>query len=129
MATSRVDLEKLVYLTELTGLRLEGPNGRPIGRVREAAVVPREHARRVSRFLFGSRKTLFEVRYDQVESISLDSIRLSDPSFAPYEETEEQLLLDRDLLDQQIVDVNGRKVVRVNDVALRLERSGGRDEL
>lgn len=129
MATSHVDLERLVYLTELTGLRVEGPNGRLIGRVREAAVVPREHARRVSRFLFGSRKTLFQVRYDQVELISLDRIVLSDPSFVPYEETEEHLLLDRDLLDQQIVDVNGRKVVRVNDVALRLERTANRDEL
>ena len=129
MATTRVDLERLVYLTELTGLRLEGPNGRLIGRVREAAVVPREHARRVSRFLFGPRKTLFQIRYDQVESISLDRITLSDPSFVPYEEVEEHLLLDRDLLDQQIVDVNGRKVVRVNDVALRIEGADQRDEL
>jgi Mg/Co/Ni transporter MgtE len=38
-------------------------------------------------------------------------------------------LLDRDLLDQQIVDVNGRKVVRVNDVALRIERTNAHDEL
>ena len=28
------------------------------------------------------------------------------------------LLLKRDLLDQQIIDVHGRKVVRVNDVEL-----------
>lgn len=28
------------------------------------------------------------------------------------------LLLDRDLLDQQIIDIHGRKVVRVNDVSL-----------
>ena len=29
------------------------------------------------------------------------------------------LLMDRDLLDQQIIDVHGRKVVRVNDVELQ----------
>ena len=28
------------------------------------------------------------------------------------------LLLKRDLLDQQIIDIHGRKVVRVNDVDL-----------
>jgi Mg/Co/Ni transporter MgtE/sporulation protein YlmC with PRC-barrel domain len=33
------------------------------------------------------------------------------------------LLLDRDLLDQQIIDVDGRKVVRVNDVNLEWEKN------
>ena len=33
---------------------------------------------------------------------------------------DDYLLLDRDLLDQQIIDVDGRKVVRVNDVNLAL---------
>jgi len=35
------------------------------------------------------------------------------------------LLLERDLLDQQIIDVHGRKVVRVNDVELRQEQTNG----
>ena len=34
--------------------------------------------------------------------------------------SEPLLLLDRDLMDQQIIDVHGRKVVRVNDVSLAL---------
>jgi len=33
------------------------------------------------------------------------------------------VLLERDLLDQQIIDVHGRKVVRVNDVVLEWEQS------
>ena len=36
--------------------------------------------------------------------------------------TDEYLLLDRDLLDQQIIDVNGHKIVRVNDVDLMWEQ-------
>ena len=39
------------------------------------------------------------------------------------------LRIDRDLLDQQIIDVNGRKVVRVNDVTFDLIREGVRDSL
>src|SRR5947209_19271637 len=35
------------------------------------------------------------------------------------------MLLYRDLLDQQIIDINGRKVVRVNDVELRPEPVNG----
>jgi len=38
-------------------------------------------------------------------------------------EDESQLMLERDLLDQQIIDVHGRKVVRVNDVDLIWEPS------
>jgi flagellar motility protein MotE (MotC chaperone)/sporulation protein YlmC with PRC-barrel domain len=129
MTTSTVGLERLVYLTELTGLRLEGPNGARIGRVREAAVAPREHPRRVSRYLFGDGKTRFQIRHDQIREITLDRILLADDQFIPYYMDESHLLLDRDLLDQQIVDVNGRKVVRVNDVALRIERTNAHDEL
>ena len=129
MTTSKVGLERLVYLTELTGLRLEGPNGARIGRVREAALAPREHPRRVSRYLFGDGKTRFQIRHDQIREITLDRIVLADDQFIPYYTDESHLLLDRDLLDQQIVDVNGRKVVRVNDVALRIERNNAHDEL
>ena len=129
MATTVADQDRLVYLTELTGMRLEGPNGARIGKIREAAVAPREHPRRVSAFLFGDSKTQFLVRHDQVSSISLDRIVLSDDRFIPYRSDEWHLLLDRDLLDQQIVDVNGRKVVRVNDVALKIERTNAHDEL
>src|ERR1051326_6331682 len=39
------------------------------------------------------------------------------------------LLLTRDLLDQQIIDVHGRKVVRVNDVDLNEEPLEGHVEL
>jgi flagellar motility protein MotE (MotC chaperone)/sporulation protein YlmC with PRC-barrel domain len=35
-----------------------------------------------------------------------------------FVKTDDYLLLDYDVLDQQIIDVNGRKVVRVNDVNL-----------
>src|SRR5690606_16385986 len=109
MTTTTVGLERLVYLTELTGLRLEGPNGARIGRVREAAVAPREHPRRISRYLFGEGKTHFQVRHDQIGEITLDRIVLADDQFIPYYGDESHLLLARDLLDQQIVDVNGRK--------------------
>ncbi|RMF82093.1 MAG: hypothetical protein D6744_06385, partial [Planctomycetota bacterium] len=81
MATAQVDLGRLVYLTELTGMPLRGPGGRRIGRVFEAAVIPTEHARRVALYLFGDRKSPFVVRHDQIESISLEGIVLRDPRF------------------------------------------------
>jgi len=129
MASVSTAQDRLVYLTELTGLRLEGPNGVRIGHVLDVAIAPREHPRRVSTYLFGDRRTRFQFRYDQVASITSDRIVLSDDNFAPYHPDDYRLLLAHALLDQQIVDVNGRKVVRVNDIALRIEHTSGRDEL
>ncbi len=124
MERTRTQSARLVYLTELTGMRLIGPQGTLIGRVREAAVSPREHPRRISRFLFGSGRTSFAVRWDQVRSVEEDGITLADESFTPYYGDDYHLLLTKDLLDQQIIDVNGRKVVRVNDVTLRVVANG-----
>ncbi|MGA7156323.1 MAG: CBS domain-containing protein [Acidobacteriaceae bacterium] len=45
-----------------------------------------------------------------------------------YKEHHDYLLLDYDLLDQQIIDVDGRKVVRVNDVNLAWEPGAGEGE-
>lgn len=124
MERTPADSVRLVYLTELTGMRLIGPRGTRIGRVREAAVFPREHPRRISRFLFGSGRTKFAVRWDQVLAFTEDGVQLSDENFAPYYGDAYHLLLTKDLLDQQIIDVNGRKVVRVNDLALRVAGNG-----
>src|SRR5260370_27852908 len=44
-------------------------------------------------------------------------------------EAEGLFLLERDLLDQQIIDVSGRKVVRVNDVDLHQETGNGQLKL
>jgi magnesium transporter len=39
------------------------------------------------------------------------------------------LRIGRDLLDQQIIDVTGRKVVRVTDVTMAIQHDGQRDIL
>jgi len=61
--------------------------------------------------------------------MSLEGIQLSDEKLFPYHSDEYMLRIGRDLLDQQIIDVNGRKVVRVNDVTLELQHAGGFDQV
>jgi CBS domain-containing protein len=56
-----------------------------------------------------------------VEDLVLDEDRLrlaADAAPVPPPNDPSLVLLERDLLDQQIIDVHGRKVVRVNDVHL-----------
>ena len=50
----------------------------------------------------------------------MNGIQLSNEKLYPYHSDEYMLRIQRDLLDQQIIDVNGRKVVRVTDVSLEV---------
>lgn len=108
--------EPLLYLTEMVGLPVYDLRGRRIGRIRDAAIVPLLDPVRVDRYLVGGGWAWLSVGYQQVREISLDGIRLNDEKLVPYHDDEYMLRLVRDLLDQQIIDINGRKVVRVNDV-------------
>src|SRR3989441_2987698 len=115
--------ETLLFLTELLGLPVYDLKGRRIGRVRDCAVLPLVDAFRVDRFLIGAGSAWLTVRHDQVQSISLEGIRLTDEVLTPYHDDEYMLRICRDLLDQQIIDVNGRKVVRVNDVTFEIRNA------
>ncbi len=115
----------ILYFTELYGLKVYDRRGRRIGRIEDAALVPLIEPARVDRFLVGGGWTWLTVRYDQVEEISLRGLRLRDEMLTPFSEDEYTLRIARDLLDQQIIDVNGRKVVRVNDVTFEVRREAG----
>jgi sporulation protein YlmC with PRC-barrel domain/CBS domain-containing protein len=117
--------DTLLFFTEVLGLPVFDRRRRRIGRVRDVALVPLVNPARIDRYLVGGGWSWLSIRYDQVDSISLEGIYLSDEQLVPYHDDEYILRVQRDLLDQQIIDVNGRKVVRVNDVTLeiRTERS------
>src|SRR5208283_4581045 len=122
--------DNLLYFTELVSMPVLDLKGRRIGRVKDAALVPREHAARIDRFLVGGGDTWLTLRFDQIRSITLDrGIQLSDEQLLPYHDDEYMLRIGRDLLDQQIIDVTGRKVVRVNDVTLEIQAGGAHDSL
>jgi sporulation protein YlmC with PRC-barrel domain len=119
----------LLFLTELMGMKVYDLKGRRIARVRDAGLVPRADPARIDRFLVGGEWTWWTVRYDQVATITVDGIHLRDEQLTPYHEDEYMLRIVRDLLDQQIIDVHGRKVVRVTDVTFEIRRANGHDEL
>jgi sporulation protein YlmC with PRC-barrel domain/CBS domain-containing protein len=121
--------DSLLFLTELTGMRVYDLKGRRIGRVRDACLSPRVDKVRIDQYLVGGELTWWTVRHDQVASISLDGIYLRDEQLVPYHDDVWMLRMVRDLLDQQIIDAQGRKVVRVNDVTFELKRVNAHDEL
>jgi magnesium transporter len=122
--------DNLLYFTELLSMPVVDLKGRRIGRVKDAAIVPLVHASRIDRLLVGGGDTWLALRFDQVRRIGLGKgIELSDEVLVPYHDDEYMLRIGRDLLDQQIIDVTGRKVVRVNDITMGITHDGVRDSL
>ncbi len=116
--------DERLFLTELLGLKVFDLKGRKIGVVKDCAIVPLVDPVRIDRFLIGTGTAWFKVRYDQVRSISLDGIFLRDEILTPHHSDEYIMRVVRDLLDQQIIDAQGRKVVRVTDVTFEIRNEG-----
>ena len=119
--------DDILFLTELLGLKVYDLKGRRLGVIKDAAIVPLVHPARVDRFLLGGGWAWLTIRHDQVRSLSLDGIYLKDEQLTPYHSDEYMLRLVRDLLDQQIIDGQGRKVVRVTDVTFSIQHEPDND--
>ena len=117
-------------LTELLGAPVFDSAGESSGRVREVALTPQEDRVRVSILIVRTQSGDRLLPLQAVRSID-GQIRASTTSneWSPANGTEGLFLLERDLLDQQVIDVYGRKVVRVNDVDLYQEAVANRPVL
>lgn len=118
-----------VALTELLGAPVLEASGARCGRVREVAITPADDPARVSNLIVRTRQGDRVLPFSAISSLN-GGIRASSPVSDWVPPAPEGLfLLERDLLDQQIIDVHGRKVVRVNDVDLHPETTDGRLQL
>jgi Mg2+ transporter MgtE len=116
----------MLYLSQMLGKPVLDSAGEEVGRISDLAIQTGEVFPRITSLAFlGPSKTPFMVSWRKyVESYEDDRIVLNQRSFEvrfSYLQPDE-LLLARDLLNKQIVDTQGLKVVRVND--LKLSSSG-----
>ena len=116
----------MFYLTNMLGRPVYDSTGEKLGTVSDLAISTGEVFPRITSLAFrGPGRTPFMISWRKyVEDFSEDEVTLNTESynirFSYLQPTE--VLLARDLLDQQIVDTQGLKVVRVND--LKLSPSG-----
>ena len=121
-----------IYATELMGAKAYDAQGHFVGRVREFFIEPADQPNRISHYLLSrGHFPPLVARHDQVASVEAGTLRLnvSERALELYQPNESWLAVQKDLLDQQIIDTAGRKVVRVNDVDLVEQRSNGNVEL
>jgi magnesium transporter len=126
------EVEEMLHATELLGAEAYDAQGNFVGRVRELFIEPADAPNRVARYLLGRGKYLpLLARHDQVSFVAPGTIRLtvSERALEEYHANEAWLGVQKDLLDQQIIDTAGHKVVRVNDLDIVEHRTNGTVEL
>jgi len=122
----------MIYFTELDKLPLFDVKGEYLGRLEDLFVDPSQNALRVAAYLVKTLKNkLLCITHEQMQSLSVragqTSVRAGEIRY--YAPDEGFLRVKKDVLDQQIIDVNHRKVVRVNDVDFDIQPSDGHTEL
>jgi magnesium transporter len=119
-----------VSLSDLLGSTVYDVSGIASGRVREVALAPQEDRSRVALLIVKTPSGNRLLPLTAVSSINA-GIHASSASadWGSSEGYEGLLLLSRDLLDQQVIDVHGRKVVRVNDVDFHHDSAQNRSVL
>jgi len=112
----------MLALSELLGAKVYDTSGASSGRVREVTLAPQEDRARISSLIVKTRSGDRVLPFAAVSAIN-GGVRAATPAagWQAANGAEGLFLLGRDLLDQQVIDINGRKVVRVNDVDLQLD--------
>jgi magnesium transporter len=107
-------------LTSLMGTPVTDAGGKLRGRVADLAVGTGSEAGKVLGLVLKSRRGRELVAATEVRQTPSGTLELrADAGLRPLLGDENCIFLRQDLLDRQIIDVHGRKVVRVNDVDLQ----------
>ena len=107
-------------LSLLLGTPVLEPHGSVLGRLKDVAVATGADAGQIAGLVLKTQKGLELVPATEVMGTPSGMLELrSVEALQPLRDDENFILLKQDLLDRQIIDVHGRKVVRVNDVDLQ----------
>jgi CBS domain-containing protein/sporulation protein YlmC with PRC-barrel domain len=119
-----------VTLTTMLGTPVTDADGRLRGRVKDLAVATGADAGKVAGVVVKTRKGALLVSARELRRTPSGTLELRpDAELRPLRGGEDYIYLRQDLLDRQIIDVHGRKVVRVNDVDLQWFPHNGADDL
>ncbi len=109
-------------LSELLGATVYDPSGAATGHVREVTLAPQEDRTRIASLIVKTRSGDRVLPFSAISAIDANIHASTSPAdWLAANGSEGLFLLERDLLDQQVIDINGRKVVRVNDVELQID--------
>ena len=109
-----------LFVSEILKKPVLDPKGENLGGVRDISVIKGEPLPKVSALIIDKKKMLFGIPWSDLNIFNkrIISAKINREHLQHYELSETDILIVRDIFDKQIVDANGAKVVRVNDVKL-----------
>jgi CBS domain-containing protein/sporulation protein YlmC with PRC-barrel domain len=109
-----------VYLSEILGKDVIDQFGKKLGILRDLIIVPGLKYPGVIKIILKNKKQLTEIAVENLQlfNSSVISVNLPDSNLNNYMHEDGDILVKKHILDKQILDVNGVKVVRVNDLKL-----------
>lgn len=108
-----------ISLTALVGTPVTDAQGRLRGKLKDIAVATGPEAGKVAGLVLKTRAGLSLVPAQDVMETPAGTLELrSSGELPPLNDGSNYLFLRQDLVDRQIIDIHGRKVVRANDVDL-----------
>ena len=108
-----------VSLTALLGTPVTDSEGNVRGKLKDVAVATGPDAGKVAGLVLKARTGLMLVPSQEVRETPAGTLEVTSPqAITPLGEQGNFIYLQQDLVDRQIIDIHGRKVVRVNDVDL-----------
>jgi CBS domain-containing protein len=115
----------MLYLSQVIGRPIRDAQGEVIGKVADLIVAIGDRYPPVTGLVARTGRLRIFLPWTSVAALDTRGARLATRTIdiGHFAQRPNEILLRADLLDKQIVDIDGRKVVRVND--LRLDEIGG----
>jgi sporulation protein YlmC with PRC-barrel domain len=111
-----------IFLSAVLDRPVISLSGREVGRLSDVAMSPGDPLPVAHHVLVKTKTGILRVAFGELAMFNQFAVSLKgEPEVLPdLAEPENEVLMRRDILDKQIVDVDGAKVVRVNDLKLAL---------
>lgn len=107
----------MLYFSELKGKRVVTEQGIRLGRLSDLVFLAQAQPMVTKLVVDGGRNHIYVIPVSYLKRLN-SSVTIAD-GFAVESLASEELYLTKNLLDQQILDITGNKIVRVNDVAIQ----------
>jgi CBS domain-containing protein len=110
----------VLFLSQIVGRPVRDPADEPVGTIADLIVAIGDQYPPVTGLVVKNEGRQIFVPWRSVERLDAAGARLRARTIdiGKFQRREDEILLKGDLLDKQIVDIEGRKVIRVNDVSL-----------
>jgi CBS domain-containing protein/sporulation protein YlmC with PRC-barrel domain len=110
----------VIFLSDFLSADVVDVHQHRVGQVRDLVVQMNESFPRVTGVILKGNRRVKSIDWDVVRSWDNKelSLKVEESALQPHTRLDSELWLSRQVLDKQIVDMDGRRVVRVNDLQL-----------